>query len=252
MSGALLELEGIVCGRRPIGETSLLVTVLSERRGKLTLYARGALRDYRRIGGALDTGARSAWCLLQRPGGDRLPMVQQVDLVDAHPALRRDLGRLLRALFLIEVVRLHYGAGGALYEHLAAGLAAVDRRPRTGRGFLWWFVTRMLELSGHAPLLDHCVGCERDADLVGLDPNAGGVICRRCAAPSAPPLPLGVEALRVLRALSAVDGVDPRAAQRVGKIGARQVAAALRACITWPVGGDVALPALDTLQRYGA
>ncbi|MAE70386.1 MAG: DNA repair protein RecO [Gemmatimonadetes bacterium] len=253
MSSYLVELEGIVCGGRPTGETSLLITILTENRGKLTVYARGALRDHRRIGGALDTCSRSAWSLLPRGGGeDRIPLVDQADLIDAHPSLRRDLGRLLRALFMIETVRLHYGGGGALYDHLAAGLAAVDRRPHTGRGFLWWFVSRLLELSGHAPELARCVVCAKGETIVGLDPSAGGAICGACAPGRARTMALGPQGLRVLRGLASAGGVDPSATRDLSPKTSREIGSILRAWIEWPVGGDVPLPALDALQLLGS
>ncbi len=253
MSSRLLELEGIVCGRRPSGETSLLVTILTENRGKLTVYSRGALRDHRRVGGALDTCSRTAWSLRPRGGGDGgIPLVHQADLIDAHRSLRLDLGRLLRALFMIEVVRLHYGEGGALYEHLAAGLAAVDRRARTGRGFLWWFVSRLLELSGHAPELARCVICERGEEIVSLDPAAGGAVCRACAPGRARTFALGQQGQAVLRGLASAGGVDPSVTQGISKKASREIASVLRAWIEWPVGGDVPLPALDALQQLGS
>lgn len=244
-----LELQGIVCGRYPIGETSLLVHLLTDTRGKLVVRARGALRDFRRVGAALDTAARSEWILGGRVDG--IPLVHQVDLVDAHSRLRRDLARLLRACFLIEVVRLHYSQGGRLYDHLATGLATLDRGGSAERAFLWWFTLRTLEISGHAPVLQRCVACGRDRPPVGLAPALGGVLCSPCAIPGRDLRPMSAAAIAALRGLSAAGGVDPSATLQLSTAVATEIGTALRLLISWPVGGDVALPALHALQYLG-
>ncbi len=273
----MVELEGIVCGSRPVGETSLLVTILTDSRGKRVVRARGALKDFRRTGAALDTTARSQLILSARGfADDGIPVVYQADLIDAHVTFRRNLERLLRALFLLEIVRLHYAEGGELYNHLATGLAALDRGKAGDRVFLWWFALRTLALSGHLPVLDRCVACgagdsagggqrapDRGAtsvaipavDLVALSLSAGGTVCRSCAGRSDPAAlePLSRSILSTLLALAGASGriVDPRAGRELSPREAMQVGVILRRLITWPVGGDVPLPALDTLQACG-
>ena len=51
-------------------KTSQLVRVMTDRAGLVTVYARGAKREYRRGGAAMDTLARSEWILRSRRGAD--------------------------------------------------------------------------------------------------------------------------------------------------------------------------------------
>jgi recombinational DNA repair protein (RecF pathway) len=290
----MVEVEGIVCGSRPVGETSLLVTILTDNRGKRVVRARGAMKDYRRTGAVLDTTARSQWILSARGfADDGIPIVYQADLIDPHVTFRRDLERLLRAFFLLEIVRLHYAEGGDLYNHLATGLAALDRGKAGDRSFLWWFALRTLVLSGHAPVLDRCVICSAGGgrcepslddraspaaasatsaaalsivEFPALSLRAGGVVCSTCASrvsggadysgrsrPAPTLLPLSAPVLSTLQALSGTGGgvVDSRTSRRLSAREAVHVGVILRRLITWPVGGDVSLPALDTLQSCG-
>lgn len=244
--------EGIVVSRHPVGETSQLVRLLTARAGLVTVYARGARREYRRAGAAMDTLARSEWILRSRRGDDLgdFFLVEQVDLVRSNRGARSDLRRALSGMFLADVVRLHYGEGEPLYSHLAAGLEVISGSVGGDRAFLWWFVLRTLELSGHTPILDQCALCGGAAGR-GVSPRAGGVVCASCSRQEERILPVSTEALEVLCGLSSDGGMDPGPASLVSGRAARDVREVLRALLIWPVGGDVDLPTLDILQKLG-
>ncbi len=246
-----VECEGVVVGSRPVGETSLWVRVLTAERGTMTVYARGALKSWRRTGGALDTASRTAWVIV--PGRSERWLVDQADLIEAHSGLRRSLSSALRGMFLLEVARLHYASGGRLYDHLVTALAALARGGPVGRSreFLWWFVLRTMELSGHAPVLDVCAIGGHVLDQALIATGAGGTVCRACSHRRGDLLDLGQAGLAALRALSTEGGVDTGPAAALGGRDARRVGRVLRALLCWPVGGDVAMPALDQLQYLG-
>lgn len=244
--------EGIVLSRHPVGETSQLVRVMTDRAGLVTVYARGAKREYRRGGAAMDTLARSEWILRSRRGADfgARFLLEQVDLVRSNRGVRTDLRRALSALFLAEVVRLHYAEGDPLYSHLATGLEVVSGAVGGDRAFLWWFVQRTLELSGHGPVLECCALCGGSAGS-GVSPKSGGVVCGQCSRGQDRILPASAKTLAVLRGLATEGGVDPGPASAATGATVREVRDVLKALLVWPVGGDVDLPTLDILQKLG-
>lgn len=247
-----LRTEGIAIARFPVGETSQLVRVLTAKVGQVTAYARGSKREFRRAGAAMDTLARSEW-IFRAPRnsefGERF-FVEQVDLVRANEGVRTDLRRALSGMFLADVVRLHYGEGDPLYSHLAAGLEVVSGSVGGDRAFLWWFVLRTLELSGHGPILDRCAICGAKPGGV-LSPRAGGMVCDPCGCGEDRLLRVSGPSLVVLRALSSEGGTDPGPASTADGSVAGEVRDVLRQLVVWPLGGDVDLPTLDILQKLG-
>lgn len=87
----LYKIEAVVLRRRNLGEADRLVTVLSRDRGKLVLVARGARRPRSRLGGRLEPPTRFRALVAE---GRTLDVVSQVEVLDAHAALRNDLERM--------------------------------------------------------------------------------------------------------------------------------------------------------------
>src|SRR5260221_14075223 len=76
-----------------------------------------------------------------------------------------------------------------LYQMLVGALRALAARntPLLVPAFFW----KLLSLEGAHPVLDMCVSCGSEDDLVAFDLAEGGVLCRDCrrGGPSSPEAP---------------------------------------------------------------
>jgi DNA repair protein RecO (recombination protein O) len=169
---------------------------MTEQHGKVRAVAKGVRRTTSKFGSRLEPLSHVA--LLGWQGRGDLDTINQVEVLDTFRAVREDLDRVAAGLSMLEVVdqvsqerlanpRLYamlVGAVGALAEHHSPMVAPA-------------FFLKVLALEGSAPVLDECVSCgeEDDVLLVAFDPVEGGVLCRSCRRGR----PISADALLLLR-----------------------------------------------------
>ena len=188
--------RGVVLRTIRLGEADRIVTLMTEQHGKVRAVAKGVRRTTSKFGSRLEPLSHVA--LLGWQGRGDLDTINQVEVLDTFRAVREDLDRVAAGLSMLEVVdqisqerlanpRLYtmlVGAVGALAEHHSPMVAPA-------------FFLKVLALEGSAPVLDECVSCGEEDDLllVAFDPVEGGVLCRSCRRGR----PISAEALLLLR-----------------------------------------------------
>jgi len=187
------------------GESDVVVHLLVRGRGRIPAFARGARSSRKRFGGALEPFHRVEALLAEREGQE-LWALREARLVDGHAGLREDLHRIAHAGYAAELVHDLTRAGqaaDALFELLDDFFSRLESGAATSARL------RALELlalaaAGFAPELSACARCgsEVPAGRAGFDPDAGGVLCARCAE-LATSLALSHAARAALRQLSA-------------------------------------------------
>lgn len=184
--------QGVVLRVIAYGDTDLVVHLLARGKGRVSAFARGARTSQRRFGGAL-APFHLVEVLLAERAGQELSHLREARVVEAHAALRDDLPRLAHAGYACELAHDLSRAGepaDALLSLLLDFLARVSRSSATSARL------RALELaalgvSGLSPELAACARCgdALAAGAAAFDPDAGGVVCPRCAQPSSLLLP---------------------------------------------------------------
>jgi DNA repair protein RecO (recombination protein O) len=218
----LYKIEAVVLRRRNLGEADRLVTVLSRDRGKLTLVARGARRPRSRLGGRLEPPTRFRALVAE---GRALDIVSQMEVLDAHAALRDDLERMTAAAVILELADRGLADRHPhpdVYRTLLDALSLV----RTGSGDLagLWFAARLLVLTGHRPAVKRCPICGRRLQgPMAWTAALGGCVHAACRSrdPLAIPISFSVAAL-----LAFLLDARPGAVGRLAPAPADQTAAA--------------------------
>jgi len=188
--------RGVVVRTIRLGEADRIVTLMTERHGKVRAVAKGVRRTTSKFGSRLEPLTHVA--LLGWQGRGDLDTITQVETIDTFRAVREDLDRMSAALSMLEVVdqvgqerhanphlyEMAVGAIGALADHHSPMVAPA-------------FFLKVLALEGSAPVLDACVSCGQDDDvrLVAFDLLEGGVLCQTCRRGR----PLTPEGLSLLR-----------------------------------------------------
>ena len=168
------------------GDADRIVTLLTERHGKVALIARGARRSKKRFAGSLEPYALiEAELALGRGDVGRLA---QARVVRAFPGLLSSLEKIGVAAAGLEVLRETVGDHDApdprLLPTAVRFLELLEAVAPEGVDSLHLgFVMRALTLTGHAPNLEHCGSCGRPAPegkAALFAPKQGSVICRAC------------------------------------------------------------------------
>jgi DNA repair protein RecO (recombination protein O) len=164
-----------------LGEADRIVTLMTERHGKVRAVAKGVRRTRSKFGSRLEPLSHVA--LLGWQGRSDLDIVDQVEVIDANRVVREDLDRVTVALSMLEVVDQvgqERHANPRLYEMVVGAVAALAIRnsPMVAAAFF----LKVLALEGTAPHLSSCVACGEDdaGSLVAFDSIEGGVLCRQC------------------------------------------------------------------------
>src|SRR5689334_15387363 len=95
--------RGVVLRTYPLTETSLIVHWLTHDFGRIATVARGALRAKSSFRGKLDLFHRCD-LLFTRSRRSELHTLKEVELLDTHPALRRDYERLQKAVYAAALI----------------------------------------------------------------------------------------------------------------------------------------------------
>ncbi len=181
---ALRSDQGIVLRGFPFGEADRVVVLLSPNHGKVRAVAKGVRKTKSRFGGRLEPFTHVDLVLYE---GRNLGTITQVSVIEAFPALRSDLDRVLAAGTMVEVVDAVSQEGeGALraFLLLQRGLRALEAGPRHP-DLVAAFLLKSAAIVGVAPALDHCAGCGRQEDLNRFSFAAGGVLCDTDRVPGA-------------------------------------------------------------------
>lgn len=169
--------QGVALRTYKLGEADRIVSFITERHGKVRAVAKGVRKTRSKFGARLEPTSHVA---IQLYEGRELDIVTQAESIDHFRAIRDDLDRLARAVTMLETVdqvALEREPNPALYKMLVGALRSLEEanRPLLVAGFHW----KLLALEGFRPVVETCVMCEEDQDLVAFDASEGGLLCSR-------------------------------------------------------------------------
>ncbi|MCU1497486.1 MAG: recO [Acidimicrobiales bacterium] len=172
---ALYRDQGIVLRTHKLGEADRIITLMTERHGKVRAVAKGVRKTKSKFGARLEPTSHVA---LQLYEGRELDIVTQAESIDHFKAIREDLDRLTRAVTMLEAVdqlSLEREPNPDLYRMLLGALRTVAARNSAlvVAGFHW----KILALEGFRPQVEGCVVCDTPDGLVAFDPTEGGLLC---------------------------------------------------------------------------
>lgn len=238
---SLFRTQGIVIGRRPLGEWDRLVTFCTREFGKLTGVARGARRGRSRFGAAFELFTWGELVAFERAHRD-LVQIDHFDVLRPFQSLREDLERLGRGAGMVEALaRLSADRDPhpALFGLLLRGLRALERGHPVRVHLA--FTLRLLDLLGHRPRLDRCLGCRQPVGpgAWAFDAREGRVACGRCRGEGQ--TPLSTAALTTLRRLQGLSW-EARLASPVAPAPAQELEGLLEGYLAALIGSALRVP----------
>jgi predicted transcriptional regulator len=93
--------QGIILKKKNFSEADRLLTILTLKKGKIVVIAKGTRRPISRKGGSLDI---FNWCDLQIAAGANLDIVTEVQLIRSFQKIKSDLNKTSLAFTLCEML----------------------------------------------------------------------------------------------------------------------------------------------------
>ncbi|MGO8864594.1 MAG: DNA repair protein RecO [Acidimicrobiales bacterium] len=176
--------SGVVLRTYRLGEADRIIVLMTEEHGKVRAVAKGVRRTSSKFGARLEPLTHVDVLLWQ--GRSDLDIVNQVEVIDTHRAVREDLSRVAKGLALLEVtdqMAQERNPDRRLYAMLVGALRALSDGNNNATLVAPSFFMKAIALEGASPVLDACASCaepEGAIELVAFDLVEGGALCRRC------------------------------------------------------------------------
>lgn len=176
-----IKTNGLVLRETPYKESSRILTVLTEKEGKLTVSARGAKRQGSKTAASTQFLAYSEMTLFHERGRYVLTEARSVELFEG---LRDDVALLSLGAYFAELLETLSNEGMPDPDVMSLGLNALyalssgKYDPALVKAA---FELRLMCLSGYEPALDGCAICGREDIKAPVLSLTGGVVrCTEC------------------------------------------------------------------------
>jgi DNA repair protein RecO (recombination protein O) len=199
----IIRCECIVLRRLDYSETDRILTILTDRFGKMRVIAKGIRKPSARLAAHLELFSESRIVLSR---GRDLDVVTGAETINLHVGLRDNLSALGAASHCVELVDRFLAdrdENRVVYRNLVQTLRELDEGGNPNR-ISRAFEFQLLEQMGVRPELFDCVVCGR---AVEAEPNrfslrGGGVLCREHASSDFGSPELSLAAQKMLRLLA--------------------------------------------------
>lgn len=188
--------KGIILKRTNLGEADRILTVLSEKHGKIRIVAKGIRKTLSKLGGHLEL-----FCLtdLMIAEGRNLDVVTGAETIKCFLRLRSNLETTHTAYYLAEIIE-NLMAENQAHPEIFYLLDDVLEHLENGKSklLLAYFELNFLNYSGFRPELYKCLKCSKKIESGEnyFDFLSGGLMCADCGKGN---FKITDEAIKVLR-----------------------------------------------------
>lgn len=175
----ITEIEGIILSETPYGETSKIINILTKEKGILGIMCKGAKSMKSPLRALTMPITYAKFYIYYKE--DKLSTLKDVDLIDAFNNVKQDIMLIAYANYLTELTQqvAKQDFDEFLFEIYVNSLNKINS------GLDPLIITNIVELKyltylGIALNLDSCVTCGNTKNIVTLDGDAGGYLCKDC------------------------------------------------------------------------
>ena len=175
----IIDIEGVILSETPYGETSKIINVLTKEKGIIGIMCKGAKSMKSPLRALTMTYTYARFYIYYKE--DKLSTLKDVDLINSFNRIKQDIMLISYANYLSElttqVLKQEYDEN--IYNILVSSLIKLDM------GFDPLVITNILEIKyltflGVGLNLDDCVVCGSNKEIITIDGDLGGYICKKC------------------------------------------------------------------------
>lgn len=174
----ILKTNAIILRARNYSEADQLLTLYTEKRGKLTAIVKGVKKPKSKLRGGVQVFSHTNLDLYL---GKNLATVTQAETINTFAPLREDLLRMGSSAYLAELLDsliLEGESDPRLFNLILMGFYLLSLEdPRLATKVM---EIRLLRELGYEPQLESCVNCGQKAGGGSFSPELGGLLCDQC------------------------------------------------------------------------
>jgi DNA repair protein RecO (recombination protein O) len=180
--------DAIVLKTMRYGDTSKIVTMYSQKYGKIKCIAKGARTMKSKFGAALEPMTNVALVFYKKENRE-LHLLSQADILCQYKRNHSDLERMSIGLTMLELANLlshDEESNPPLYHLLRESLEGLEAAEKNLKNYLFAFEIQLCSIFGYGLQLEHCVGCkkpltyEEKSKKIGFLVPKGCFICQDC------------------------------------------------------------------------
>lgn len=173
--------SGIVLKTVKLSDSDVLITIFSDKHGKITAVAKGARNAKSKLNSAAQLFVYGEYSLSM---GSKWNYVNSVDVYDSYYVIREDLESLTYASYFMELTSFVLPEDTAnlkLFSILKNALECLKDQKCSGRFLKVIYELKCLDLLGYRPETTRCIECGTTEELYYMSIEEGGVLCQACA-----------------------------------------------------------------------
>jgi DNA repair protein RecO (recombination protein O) len=180
-------------------EADVILRILTSQGEKISAFAKAGLKSRKRFGGALEPLAQISFRAIKKESND-LYFLEEAQVKYEFKSLREDFEKLTAATAIAELAELGTREGldnPEVYNLLGAAWKAIDLG-LPSLAILRQFEVKLLSLLGWLPRFNVCAHCGKSGVDLGLQPEAGLVLCQDCGVS---PIKISLQTQKTVNAL---------------------------------------------------
>jgi DNA repair protein RecO (recombination protein O) len=181
--------KAIVLKAARFRDTSKIITLYTEKFGKLKGLAKGARTLKSKFGAALEPITEISLVVYKQDTRD-LHLISQADVLNSYKKTHQDFDKMSISLSVLELLsQLAHDEdkNKSLYELVRLTLKGIDSAERNLKNYFYAFQLHLSANLGFAPNFDNCVQCNQKLEMSGFKSkiifqiSKGGFYCSNCA-----------------------------------------------------------------------
>lgn len=177
---SLVRTQGIVIGEVNTGEADKILTIFTNKHGKIQAAFKGARRPKSNLIACSQFLVFSDFIFFK---GKDLYKVNSCEVIETFYNIRNDLIKLTYASYAAEVIRevIHENLPSyrvlQLFLNTLFTLSETDKSPEL---IIRAFEFRLMSLIGYKPRVDNCAKCGQDKECLYFSFEKNGLVCSEC------------------------------------------------------------------------
>lgn len=177
----MLKTKGIVIKEMKYGDTSKIITIYTEDKGKISVMARGANNPKSKLIAPTQIFTLSDY---QFKSGRNFYFISQVDIINSFYSIREDIDRVIYGYYILELADKSISIeqeNKNIYALLKRGLEVLSKLEDDYLKFVIAYEIKFISFLGYKPFLEACVNCNsKKANQIKFSIEKGGIICDKC------------------------------------------------------------------------
>lgn len=197
--------QGIVIKIKNFGEADRLLTIFTDRFGKIIVKVKGVRKTLSRLSGHLDLFCLSKLILAE---GRSLDQIISAEVLRCYPILGNNLQKSAQAFYLGELIdkfTVEKQENFPIFKLLIDVLEKLSIKDN--QIYLRYFEVNLLNYVGLQPQINNCVICQEKLkpEKNYYSAKLGGILDLKCKKQDPSALPISVSAIKLLRLLQKED-----------------------------------------------